>query len=146
MSYKNQFNFFLKPDDFKDLATLHNAFTGFCNAVEREFKAVEIGQAPPSPRSISSFVSGGGGSGGGTSVRTSVHVEQNVAAAATVIVSFPSVGTSQYGVMGYLLKSNGDVSGVFPLVPPRTDSRSATQVSVDVQEAGTLHTFIVLNP
>lgn len=147
MSYINQFKH--PPprlEDFKDLAAVHHYLSGLHQAHEREFQAIQqsiggrtgIGGITV----VNSSISGGGGS---ASPRTSIHIEQAVGGAGTVVVVFPNVGTTQYGVMAYVLKDNGDFSSAIPLVPPRSDSRATTQVQVDVQESGLLHTFVVLN-
>lgn len=152
MSYKNQYQHF-RPT-FRGQGSLEERFNQFVKQWEdheesvgknltREFQALQV-----SPNNGTTIINRGGisgGGGGGSSKKQSLHIEQTVAAAGTVTVSFVDVRTNQYGVMAYILKSNGDFSLAYPNVPPRTDSRTTNSVTVDAQEAGELHTFIILD-
>lgn len=111
--------------------------------ITREFQTLQLSPSGTTIINRSGGISGGGG--GGSSKKQTLHIQQTISAAGTVTVSFVDVSTNQYGVMAYILKSNGDFSFAIPLIPPRTDSRTTNSVQVDAQEAGELHTIIILD-
>lgn len=117
-------------------------------SLSREFKAIEAAISKQTTTTV--FIGGGGsgggssGGGGGTGTKLALVVTQVVTGPADITVSFPALSTASYGVISILQNSTGDFSFGQPKQPPLADSRSLTQVTVTVQESGTLRSFIIL--
>lgn len=152
MSYKNQYihpkvrpKLSGTPEEmirqFVDFWANHEESVG--KNLTREFQTLQMSPGGTTIINRGGISSGGGG--GGSSKKQTLHIQQTVAAAGTIPVSFIDVTTNQYGILAYILKSNGDYSFAIPNLPPRTDSRTTNSCTIDVAESGELHTFIILD-
>lgn len=137
MSYRSKFIFPVHEEPSK--AHLERLI----KQLEIEFKSIQNASIDAGSISIISVPLGGGGGGGVPSGRDALFVNQPVVAG-SVTVSFTNVGTTNYGVYGYVLQSNGDIGIFIPDVPPLTDSRSSISVTGTVYDTGTLLIFIIL--
>lgn len=111
--------------------------------IHEELKAIEADRTGQiSTRIVSTGIVGGGGAGGTVS-KVAIYVGQDVAAAGIVTVPFADLGTSEYGIISFMMNANG-VTLLIPNMPPLTDSRTRVSFTVPVYEAGRVHSFVIL--
>jgi len=116
--------------------------------VENLVREIDMSLKAITPSTITGariLISSGGGSGGSVvSPRTSINIRQAVTAG-TITVNFPTLGSTNYGVDAYVMRSSDLFLVVAqPRIPPDVDTRSFSSVQVIVTDTGILSTTITL--
>ena len=140
MSYKAKFQYAVPK--INSLADVERVLKELNRQHEIEYKSIQNASIDSNQITVVS-VPRGGGSSFVSSGRNALFVSTAVTAGTPTIL-FTDVGTSLYGVYGYVLKSNGDFGLAVPQVPPLTDTRTSNSVQVTIYDTGTLLLFIVL--